>query len=44
MEQGLKRLLNIAHSQEGRNPLMDTLEDTPGDDKKNIPYQWYRQQ
>jgi hypothetical protein len=44
MEQGLKRLLNIAHSPGGRNPLMDALEETPGDDKKNIPNQWYRQQ
>ncbi len=35
MEQGLKRLLNIAHSQGGHNPLMDVLEDTPGDDEKN---------
>ncbi len=43
MEQGLKRLLNIAHSQGERNPLIDAVEDTPGDDKKNILYQWYRQ-
>ncbi len=43
MEQGLKRLLNIANSQGGRNPLMDALEDTPGDDQKNILYQWYLQ-
>ncbi len=35
MEQGLKRLLNISHSQEGRNPL---IEDTPGDDKKNTVF------
>jgi hypothetical protein len=32
MEQGLKRLLNIAHSQGERNPL---IEDTPGDNKEN---------
>jgi len=38
MEQGLKRLLNIAHSPGGRNPLMDALEETPGDDNKNTVF------
>jgi hypothetical protein len=38
MEQGLKRLLNIANSQGGRNPLIDVLEDTPGDYIKNTVF------